>query len=175
MYHRPCGPTTSDDVDRDGFCIYRRNNIVIPQQGLPLSRDLCNAASGLYQWRLTCADTEEKSTMSILQVSSTDEVLSSTPIKSSSKRAATVVGAFLLATSFTLAGSPAAGASPTPMNNHMWSTGNDDLNCGGGPPGPCPERPGWLVEPSPSTNVVRYCGGQSPGICPGWPQRPEHS
>lgn len=120
--------------------------------------------------------------MRILQESSTDEVLGSTVVTSLRKRAATVVGVFLLATSFTLAGGPAAAASPS--TGLPYCGGQRPGSCPGWPPGPgmhlmcgglpgmCPgDRPGpgqtrrHLAE-RPDTVPFTRCAGQTPGICP---------
>lgn len=87
------------------------------------------------------------------------------------QRTLMLVGSFLLATSFTLAGSLTATASATPVNNHVWSMGDNGTGCGGGPPGPCPGG-GWFVESSSAADVTSSCGGQTPGVCPTWPLRP---
>lgn len=128
-------------------------------QGLLLSREMCNAACGLTGGAKLALNTEEKSTMSILRVSSMDEALHSARIKSLSKRAATMVGTLVLATSFALAGGPSAAASPVA-----------DLrpDCGGNRPGACP---GW--PPGPGMSQTHHmCGGGTPGMCPGWPPGP---
>lgn len=122
--------------------------------------------------------------MSILQKSSTDEVLGSTVVTSLRRRTATVVGAFLLATSFALAGGPAAAAAPDfrpdcgdqrsgpctePRGHHTddW----DGWWCGN--PGQCPgyhhghgQTSKLSVDGLGDVPVTR-CAGRTPGICPG--------
>lgn len=76
--------------------------------------------------------------MSIPETPPVGEALRSVRVKSLYKRIVTVIGTFLVAAAFGLAGAPAATAAPAAMNHSVLAVSDPPvLNCNGEYPGLC--------------------------------------